>query len=113
MTALEATLARPGVRGAALAYYRALFDPLSRAARQSQRLAFGRVPVPTLALTGADDGCIDTRLFDVAMAPADFPAGLRVERLAGCGHFLHLERPDPVHRLILDWIGGGAQNGAS
>jgi pimeloyl-ACP methyl ester carboxylesterase len=35
-------------------------------------------------------------------------AECRIEVLDGCGHFMHLERPNEVHRLILDFIGRGA-----
>jgi hypothetical protein len=48
--------------------------------------------VPTLALTGADDGCIDSRLFDLEVVRAGWGEGeLRIERVAGGGHFLHQE----------------------
>jgi pimeloyl-ACP methyl ester carboxylesterase len=33
-------------------------------------------------------------------------AGSRVEIVPGAGHFLHLERPDEVARLVLDRFGG-------
>lgn len=101
---LKRTLRQPGVAAAALGYYRALFDPLSRATLASWRLARAPVPVPTLALTGADDGCLDTRLHDACMRREDFPRGLEVRRIAGAGHFLHLERPDAVNEAILTWL---------
>jgi pimeloyl-ACP methyl ester carboxylesterase len=33
------------------------------------------------------------------------PAGSRFEKVPGVGHFLQLEDPDRVNRLIADWIG--------
>lgn len=57
-------------------------------------------PEPLLLLAGADDGCIDPRWFTHdGLAP-----GSRVEVIDGAGHFLHLERPDEVARLLLDWF---------
>ncbi len=104
MRLLKRTLRQPGVLGAALAYYRAAFDPISRAAAETRRLAFAPISVPTLALTGDNDGCIDTRMFDRAMRADDFPAGLEVGRIRGAGHFLHQERPAEVNARILEWL---------
>ena len=65
------------------------------------RASPARIEVPTLALTGALDGCMDTRLHDTAMRPADFPRGLRVERIRGGrplpapGEAGRSERPHP------------------
>ncbi len=101
---LKRTLRQPGVAAAALGYYRAFFDPFSRATLASWRLARAPVSVPTLALTGAQDGCLDTRLHDACMRPEEFPRGVEVRRIAGAGHFLHLERPDAVNAAILAWL---------
>ena len=101
--ALKETLARPGVKEAALGYYRTMFDLFSRTSRETAKLFARPIEVPTLALTGALDGCMDTRLHDDLMHEGDFPAGLRVARVEGAGHFLHQEKPDEVNRLLLDW----------
>ncbi|HEY8379992.1 MAG TPA: alpha/beta hydrolase [Nannocystis sp.] len=100
---LKRTLRQPGVVHAALSYYRALMQPLGRAATASRALMRAPVPVPTLALTGARDGCLDTRLHDL-MRPQDFPGGLKVQRIAEAGHFLHQERPEEVNAAIVDWL---------
>lgn len=104
MRLLKRTLRQPGVAAAALGYYRQIFDPLSRASRETWRLLRAPVAVPTLALTGADDGCLDTRLYDVLMRREDFPRGLKIRRIGGAGHFLHQERPDEVNAILLDWL---------
>ena len=89
---------------AALGYYRA-FASGGPAARRSRELLQARTPVRLLALTGARDGCMDSRLYDLACDPRDFPpGGLEVQRVADAGHFLHQERPAEVNRLILDWL---------
>ncbi|MFC5827661.1 alpha/beta fold hydrolase [Nonomuraea insulae] len=38
-------------------------------------------------------------------ASSHLPPGSRAEQVAGAGHFLHLERPEEVNSLILDWLG--------
>lgn len=103
---VKEALAAPGGLDAALGYYRDLWDPT----RQDPRLtavqggANGWVPVPTLYLHGADDGCIGAEIVDAdAMKPL-FPAGLDVAIVAGTGHFLHLEDPAGVNRRIVEFV---------
>ena len=104
MAAVKRTLAQPGVKKAALSYYRDAFSFLSSAARETRTLLMSEIPVPTLALTGALDGCMDTRMHDIAMRKEDFPAGLELARVEGAGHFLHQEKPDEINRRLLDWL---------
>ena len=108
LAAVKRTLAQPGVKRAALAYYRAIADRRSEAAKETERLLSSAIPVRTLALTGALDGCMDTRLHDLAIAKEDFPAGVEVVRVERAGHFLHQERPDEVNRLLLAWLARGS-----
>lgn len=104
LAAIKATLSAPGVRRAALGYYRALPDLFSATARATRSALAAPIRVPTLALTGALDGCMDTRLHDDLMHDEDFAAGLRVVRVEGAGHFLHLEKPEIVNRVLLDFL---------
>ena len=62
------------------------------------------VPVATLALTGARDGCLDSGVFQKMMYPEDFPQGLEVRQISDAGHFPHQEQPDVVNALLLDWF---------
>jgi pimeloyl-ACP methyl ester carboxylesterase len=104
LRALLDTFGAPGVKTAALSYYRDVFKLTSPAARRVRQLLRRPIQVPTLALTGALDGCMDTRLHDELMHERDFPAGLRVARVQDAGHFLHQERPAEVNALLLDWL---------
>jgi pimeloyl-ACP methyl ester carboxylesterase len=89
-------LSGPGRRRAALRYY-----------RNTLQLGIGELvemepKAPVLYLHGSDDGCAQPALGE--MYKNRLPAGSRFERVPGAGHFLQLEDPDRVNRLIADWI---------
>jgi pimeloyl-ACP methyl ester carboxylesterase len=96
------TLSQPGVRSAALGYYRAALS--LRALLVSAEEAHYPVPVPTLALSGERDGCIASDVFEQLMVSEDFPQGLTFRRIADAGHFLHQEQPHAVNTLLLRWL---------
>ena len=102
------SLGSPGGLDAALGYYRHLLNPL----KHDQRLAAveaaggGWVPVPTLYLHGADDGCIGADMVDPDDMKPLFPGGLEAEILPGLGHFLHLEAPAQVNDRIVEFLTG-------
>lgn len=59
-------------------------------------------PVSSSAYWRRDDGCVGA---DVAAgADPHLPDGSQLRIVDGAGHFLHLERPDEVNRLVLDWL---------
>ena len=99
------TLRQPGVQRGALAYYREALSPKQLPLTPARRAANAYpVPVPTLALTGRDDGCIDCDIFQALCREADFPNGLEVRVIENAGHFLHQEQPDAVNDLLLAWL---------
>jgi pimeloyl-ACP methyl ester carboxylesterase len=94
----------PRLTANALRIYRANFDrtlhdpTLASLATRTEAPA----PLPMLVLAGADDGCIPPAMF--ADAQRGLAAGSRVEVVPDAGHFMHLEQPDLVARLVLDWF---------
>ncbi len=60
------------------------------------------IAVPTLVVSGTDDGCALPVL--VAGQEALFTAGYRAEQWDGTGHFPHLEHPDRTARAVLGWF---------
>ena len=103
MDLLKETFRQPGVRWAALAYYRAMLNPFLADSKRVRILTRAPTDVPTLAVTGALDGCMDTRLFEEIDGTL-YPRGLRVERIEGAGHFLHQEKPEEFNRILVSWL---------
>ncbi|EXG82978.1 alpha/beta fold hydrolase [Cryptosporangium arvum] len=77
---------------AAIGYYR----------ERDFRPAFAAPRTPLLYLHGARDGALDRRYFAVA-APHLTPPS-RAALIPDAGHFLHLERPEAVAGLLVDWL---------
>ncbi len=106
LEALKACFRTPGVTAAALGYYRAMFDPAKQdpaLAADQARVSTAEIPVETLYLHGADDGCIGVEV--TRGMEAAYTKGLRRVIVEGAGHFLHLERPSVVNGAILDFLG--------
>ena len=105
---LRATFELPGVKRAMLSYYRQNASPgVLLGLKKTEATKLTTVRVRTLAITGVDDGCMDTRLYDHVFLAEDFPNGVRVERIQNAGHFTHQEKPDEVNRLTLAWLEEG------
>jgi pimeloyl-ACP methyl ester carboxylesterase len=89
---------------AAIGYYRALYDPTTHAPQfaDEQAAAFAPTAKPVLYLHGRNDGCM---LLGSIGDPLEFLAdGSQVLVLDGAGHFMNVERPDEVNRLVLGFI---------
>jgi len=105
MEALKATFRSPGVLHAALGYYRATLNPANQDPALGElqaQIGMSPVTVPTLYFHGARDGCIGVDLADGMEVL--FPNGLRKIVVPDAGHFVHVERPNEVNRLALDFL---------
>jgi pimeloyl-ACP methyl ester carboxylesterase len=110
MTEIRGMLSRPEVLAAATQYYRQLLDGTQQSDDLLDvQLAVQSDPItiPVLWIGGVEDGCFGAEFLQES---AEYcTAECRVELLEDCGHFLQLERPDAVNRLILDYIGPGSE----
>src|SRR2546421_2591802 len=99
----------PANLGAALGYYRALFDPARQSAELGAEQAATQAPTPqpTLYLHGADDGCMGPELVHGETVLGHLGPGSRVALVPGAGHFLHLERPEAVNGLVIEFVTEG------
>lgn len=101
---LKPSLRNPENLQAALGYYRATLgagynDP----ALQAVQDLTGTIPSqPLLYLHGRTDGCMGIEVAEAAVA--EFPPTATAHFVDDAGHFLHLERPDYVNNVIMDFL---------
>ena len=94
--AVKDALRDPANLAAAIGYYRAMLGGGEQPGTQ------GTPTQPVLYLHGRDDGCLGVDL--TTTAAAFLSPESRVEVLADCGHFLQVEQPDLVNKLVVDWV---------
>jgi pimeloyl-ACP methyl ester carboxylesterase len=104
MERVKETFRQPGVPGAALGYYRCLFEVTARANRRAQKRIGLPIHVPVLALHGENDGCMDSRLPHAALSEDQFCAGIELATLRDAGHFLHQEQPAKVNARLIAFL---------
>lgn len=97
----------PANLAAALGYYRATLGdgPTRERYDAAQQATQQPPPQPTLYLHGLTDGCVGAELA-TGVESSLTAAGSRVVMVEGAGHFLHLEQPDVVNPLVVDFLGG-------
>ena len=100
-----AAMEAPGHGSAPFAYYRALTRPWTVPEKyRSLQAALSSMPaVPYLYLHGADDGCMHSGYFEIAARALGDRAETHL--VPDSGHFLQLEQPDAVNRLIAEFVG--------
>jgi pimeloyl-ACP methyl ester carboxylesterase len=91
-------------RRAAINYYRHLARPVRVPSRYRRwQAALRDLPTtPLLYLHGRDDSCLAPQFAEIAAAHLPVHSSVRI--VDDAGHFLHLEQPDVVNRLVLDFI---------
>jgi pimeloyl-ACP methyl ester carboxylesterase len=97
-------LSEDGVLNKALAYYRSTFQTTMSGPELSTEQMERRdqkISCPALYLHGKNDGCIGSNL--VNGMEENFE-DLTVKILDDCGHFLHLEKPKEVNKIILEFL---------
>lgn len=102
---VKACLADPANLQAALGYYRAALGTGYRDPDLAdlQSLIGSESPTqPTLYLHGSNDGCIGIEV--AADAATRAPQGACVQIVESAGHFIQLEQPTIVNKLIIDWV---------
>jgi pimeloyl-ACP methyl ester carboxylesterase len=102
--AMRDVLSAPGVLDAALGYYRQALMPDAEALARALPLVTAAVPLPTLGIVGADDGCVGAEVFRASMDARNYPAGVEVAVVPGAGHFVQREQPEAVSRLLTDFL---------
>jgi pimeloyl-ACP methyl ester carboxylesterase len=99
----KACLRDPAHMAAALGYYRATLGTGARSEKYDaiQAAGGGELTQPTLYLHGSTDGCIGMEVAELARAMSPWA---EVKIVEGAGHFMQLEKPAEVNKLIIDWI---------
>ncbi len=84
------------------AHYRAMVRPYAMSANREAVRQMSRLEVPWLSLHGADDGCVSE---DMGAGQEQF-FGERFESVVmpDVGHFLHLEAPAELARILCEWL---------
>ncbi len=107
--AVKAALGSEANLAAALGYYRAaLGDGYRDPALEAHQAATQQLPTqPTLYLHGRGDGCIGAEVAEAAQAMSAPTPTIDFTYLDGLGHFAHLEAPDVIGDLIIDFLTAG------
>jgi len=96
-------LARPGALTSGLNWYRAAFLPPSQDEAPLPALpSWDRVRIPVLGIWSVGDPFLLEP--QMAESSAVMEAPWRYERIAEAGHWLMLDQPDEVNRLLVDFL---------
>lgn len=106
--AVKAALTGDTNLAAALGYYRAtLGDGYRDPGLEEQQVATQQLPTqPTLYVHGRGDGCIGAEVAEAAQAMCAHSVNISFVYLDDVGHFAHLEAPDTVGDLIIEFLTG-------
>ena len=97
----KANLSEPGALTAGFNWYRANL-PLDRLIPSGPGMQFPNVAAPTMGVYGADDLYVSEAA--MANSKSKVTGPWRYERLEGVGHFIPLDAPDQLNKLLLDFL---------
>jgi pimeloyl-ACP methyl ester carboxylesterase len=96
-------LARPGALTAALNWYRAAFSPLSRDEPPLPQLpAWDRIRSPVLGVWSDQDPFLLEP--QMVLSAGVVQAPWRYEKICGAGHWMMLDKPEELNRLLIDFL---------
>lgn len=102
---IKKLLSEPESASAAVEYYRQTINPrrqVPELAETQETVMGGTITVPAMFIGGADDGCFSSDYLAESVAYCTHEP--RIEVVPDCGHFLHVERPDAVNEIVLDFV---------
>lgn len=97
----RAAFQNPDIAWAATRYYHNLFAVLNSDNLRANRHLLSPITIPTLALAGLDDGCMNIRLHQALAQTSYFPQGIESVYVSGCGHFLQAEQPNIIAQYLI------------
>ncbi|QRQ12862.1 alpha/beta fold hydrolase [Acinetobacter pittii] len=97
----RAAFQNPDIAWAATRYYHNLFAVLNSDNLRANRHLLSPVTIPTLALAGLDDGCMNIRLHQALAQTSYFPQGIESVYVPDCGHFLQAEQPNIIAQYLI------------
>jgi pimeloyl-ACP methyl ester carboxylesterase len=104
MAAVRIALGQPENLAAALGYYRAMFSPAQHGDQRDESRARWPSPLRFPCSISTARTMAVCELTSYADPTPFLGPRRRYERVSGAGHFLHLERPDVVGQLIVDFV---------
>ena len=102
---VKEAIGEPERLSAAIAYYRAMYDPTREVPglEAQQAAALSPVPQPVLYYHGLDDGCVGVEAVDESLLAFVGP-GSQILLVEHAGHFAHLEQAEVVNKRIVAWL---------
>lgn len=95
---------KPGVTTAILKYYQHNYGsfPLNDELKAIAARYAENISVNSLYIHGENDQCVVKEL--ITGAEKAYTGNIRIELIKNAGHFVHLEQPETVNRLILEFL---------
>jgi len=94
-------LLKPGRATGMVNWYRAMFRTALSRGRDGLK-PYGAITSPTLLIWGMQDRALGYE--DVVPGVERYVPGIEIFQIAGCGHFVHQERPDAVNPKLVAFL---------